>query len=277
MNTKELKKLIKETILKEFGAHHKIAGNLSVYAQPQGSNRLNVSFEDTKTADHINVSMDRKDVLAAVKALLDAANIDAKELATIGEQAKSSPITEERYSETAKRFAEEFYKRAHEQAGLPNWDSRHWQILCGLYDEFTQTHGEELTEQTFGTPGPAPVGETVEANPLDGLKKEKVKKALSKILKLDELNGKYFGDQSWTPIHKLFDTLSKVNIPYKIEREEYKKDDSGKPISKEWLVGFDFKNEKGKDTFLYLLIVAAGAGTVEDPLSRYDLVMYFTN
>jgi hypothetical protein len=299
LDTKELKKLIKEAVLKE-AAQHKIAGDLSVYAdQPHGSNLLQVSFENRKTADHISVSMDKKDVLDAVKALLTAANIDARELTTaMREQLATTPgpapvgeqtITEDmakgkKYAVFAAEYEPHMFDEVKTAQDIMNSIKEHssYNEFIGVFKcigvpSYKGGQMTGVTEQLATTPGPAPVGETVEANPLDGLKKEKVKKALYKIMKLDSLNGKYFTDTSWAPIHTALKVLDSVNIPYTIEKDEYKKDDKGTPISKEWLVRFDFKNEKGKDTFLYLLIVAAGAGSVQDPLSRYDLVVYFTN
>ena len=143
---KVVKKLIKEAMEEDA---HKIAGQLSVYAKSIGANAAKIRFEDTKTAESIDVQLDRKSVIEIVKALMDSVGVKTSDIA-VTETTGATPIGESRYSENAKQFAAEFYKRAHEQAGLPNWDSRHWQILCGLYDEFTKTHAESMQkEQTM--------------------------------------------------------------------------------------------------------------------------------
>lgn len=104
---------------------------------------------------------------------------------------------------------------------------------------------------------------------LDGMTKAS---ALRKILNVPgkSLNG-FFKDEHWLPINNLFSAFGKENIAFQIDKTEYKKDDSGNPSSKEWIITFPFKNEKGKDVNIYGRIMASGAGPVNDPLKMYDV------
>ena len=49
----------------------------------------------------------------------------------------------------------------------------------------------------------------------------------------------------------------------------------GNPNAKTWYVQVDYNDKRGRPQSIYGRVRAAGAGTVEDPLSRYDIVAYF--
>jgi hypothetical protein len=48
------------------------------------------------------------------------------------------------------------------------------------------------------------------------------------------------------------------------------------PTFKEWKISIPFTNNKGKPVALVGQIIAHGAGTVQDPMSRYDITAYVT-
>ena len=56
--------------------------------------------------------------------------------------------------------------------------------------------------------------------------------------------------------------------------DEYSKNESGIPSSKTWRFEIDFMNDKGRPTKLFGIIVASGAGSVKDPLDKYDITAY---
>lgn len=84
----------------------------------------------------------------------------------------------------------------------------------------------------------------------------------------------FFNDEYWQPITKTFRELDAHAIDYSIDKTEYSKNADGAPDSKTWSVTANFVNNKGRETTIYIHIVASGAGSVSDPLSRYDVVAY---
>ena len=133
------------------------------------------------------------------------------------------------------------------------------------------------------TTGATPIGELLDEpipqppakNVLDGFTKIQAKKLLWKALKLDERfkgGNKRFSDESWKPINDLFNTMREIGLDYDILKADYRKE-QGIPMGKMWQVEISFKNENGKDAKLYLTLSANGCGTVEDPLSKYDVIV----
>ena len=80
----------------------------------------------------------------------------------------------------------------------------------------------------------------------------------------------FFRDSGWNPVHKTFKELSRHGVDYVIKSSDYYWD-QGKMSGKVWRFEVEFYNDKGRPTTLYGTITAAGAGSVKDPLDRYDL------
>ena len=55
---------------------------------------------------------------------------------------------------------------------------------------------------------------------------------------------------------------------------KYRHDERGRPSAKEWKFEVYFHDKNQRFKTLYGIVIAAGAGSVEDPLDRYDLVAY---
>lgn len=108
---------------------------------------------------------------------------------------------------------------------------------------------------------------------LTGYTKNKVKNYLQKIFEKYTHN-KMYRDNNWAPVHDLLNELRVLNIDVEIVKTEYMKNDDGTPISKRWDICVSFINDKGKEIKLYGPIVASGAGSIKEPLDRYDLVVY---
>jgi hypothetical protein len=111
-----------------------------------------------------------------------------------------------------------------------------------------------------------------EPNSLDGMSKVKATRFVNKLL--DKHTRGFFTDTYWKPIHESFKELSKNNIPYELTESKYTQDSNGNPTTKRWKFTITFSNDKMRYVTLYGLITASGAGTVEDPLSRYDVTAY---
>jgi len=110
-------------------------------------------------------------------------------------------------------------------------------------------------------------------NPLDGLLKSKAIKIVNNVIGRVNTRG-IFDDAYWRPINKIFAAFGKNDLPYTIEKTRYDKDVNGNPATKRWWVEIPFTNERGREHIIYVHIVASGAGTVDEPLSRYDVVAY---
>lgn len=108
----------------------------------------------------------------------------------------------------------------------------------------------------------------------DGLRGMKKSHALRFIRGLcDKHTRGFFHDSYWKPIHACFKELERHGIDVVLASTEYFKNDKGVPSSKVWRFTIEFENEKGRTTTLYGMITAAGAGSVDDPLDRYDVTM----
>jgi hypothetical protein len=107
---------------------------------------------------------------------------------------------------------------------------------------------------------------------LNGMKNREARKFVNTLLQKHTRG--LFKDDYWRPITKTFKLLAAHEIDYEIKNTEYTKDANGNPDSKRWSIEIGFTNNNGRDTTLYGTIVASGAGTVSDPLSRYDVAAY---
>lgn len=104
---------------------------------------------------------------------------------------------------------------------------------------------------------------------------EKSKRQAIKYLydKFDKLTKKIYNDQYWKPIKEIFDELNKDDIDFKLEKTYYTHDENGNPNSKIWEIGIDFMDDKNQDNTIFARITAHGAGSINDPLDRYDITL----
>lgn len=83
-------------------------------------------------------------------------------------------------------------------------------------------------------------------------------------------------DDHWKPINQgIFKRFDDMGLDWNLEDTEYQKED-GVPTRKIWKFEIRFTKKNGKLAKIGGHVTAAGAGTVDDPLSKYDvtLVMY---
>ncbi len=79
-----------------------------------------------------------------------------------------------------------------------------------------------------------------------------------------------FSDEYWLPVRMIFEKLSALEgFDWSIDRAFYVHSDDQVPIGKRW----HFTVTDGKRSSEGV-IIAAGCGTFEDPLSKYDIVAY---
>lgn len=112
----------------------------------------------------------------------------------------------------------------------------------------------------------------------DGLTKSKIKTLIYKETKKCTHN-KLYKDNYWEGPKCIWDTFDKLNLNWTMLDSKYRLSKTGgkmgfkMPDAKEWKFEIHWHDKKMnyKNTGGYL--VAAGTGTVEDPLSKYDLVL----
>jgi len=91
---------------------------------------------------------------------------------------------------------------------------------------------------------------------------------INKILR--EKTAGYHTDQFWTPINEAFQALRNIGIEVTITNTWYDQDERWNPIRKTWQIEIPFGDKKP----LHGVIIAAGAGTIAEPLATYDVVAY---
>lgn len=108
---------------------------------------------------------------------------------------------------------------------------------------------------------------------LDGLSKAKVKTLLYKAMKPFTTN-KIWKDTGWNGPSAIWNKLNELNANWQLGKNEYYKDrdnPSGPNVGKRWEWSLSWDNDKGKNMKLSGLVTAAGAGSVKDPLDKYDI------
>jgi hypothetical protein len=93
------------------------------------------------------------------------------------------------------------------------------------------------------------------------------KNRINKILR--ETTKGLHKDISWMPIHAAFRALDEAGFEVSFTGSHYSKDESGTPCSKTWTFEIEFGTKP-----IYGIATAHGAGTVQDPLSCYDVTAY---
>lgn len=113
----------------------------------------------------------------------------------------------------------------------------------------------------------------MDANPLDGLKKQKVLNTINAIL------GRHtkgqFRDNVWAPIQAIRKGLGDANIALEaLDGSGRYEKENGVDVRKVWRYKVPFLNQSGRADAVYVSITASGSGPVNDPLAVYDVVAY---
>lgn len=108
------------------------------------------------------------------------------------------------------------------------------------------------------------------SNPLDGMKKVKAARIVGDLMR-QYTNG-FFSDEDWSPVNKIWAAFREANIDYELKSADYRQREDGTPIAKVWKFEVNFLNENNRPSTLYGYITASGAGSVKDPMEKFDLV-----
>ena len=91
---------------------------------------------------------------------------------------------------------------------------------------------------------------------------------------VDHLTRGMFSDDQWKPVHEIFNGFRNMGLDYRITSANYDTPQmGGMANNKRWKFEIHFTNQKGKPDVIYGQIIASGAGSVENPLEKYDLVL----
>lgn len=85
---------------------------------------------------------------------------------------------------------------------------------------------------------------------------------------------KFYADDSWMPVTEMIREINSVVPVLNMMGSEY--DNEQPPKYKRWKFEGDFRDPNGRNRKAYATLTASGAGSVEDPLGRYDLTFVFS-
>lgn len=108
------------------------------------------------------------------------------------------------------------------------------------------------------------------SNPLDGMTKVKAVRTIRNLIY--KYTKGIFSDTDWNNVNKIFAELNANNIPYVIKSADYRHNEDGISVAKVWKFEIEFLNDRGRPSIIYGYVTASGAGSVQDPLSKYDIV-----
>ncbi len=138
----------------------------------------------------------------------------------------------------------------------------------------TSMRGDKL--EKIGPRGHAPAQSSI-----DGLSKQRAKTMLYKQIKPFHIN-RLYKDDYWEGPKNVWTVFDQLGLNWAIDKSEYQYDKTGSsmtrdrnpmPVRKVWWFTIWFDNDKGKQQKFFGHLTAAGAGSVEDPLDKYDLVV----
>jgi hypothetical protein len=112
-----------------------------------------------------------------------------------------------------------------------------------------------------------------EENSLDGMKNPKARREVNKVLHRNAPRG-ILHDQDWRWVNQVWKALDSAVFDWNLTDSFYTKNRDGMPESKTWKFEIHFENDKGRKTTIYGVLTASGAGSVSDPLEKYDIVVY---
>lgn len=112
---------------------------------------------------------------------------------------------------------------------------------------------------------------------LEPINKQKIKRILYK--KLNPTIKGFFRDNDWKNIYDVFDSIRNLGLTCDITKAYYgsgEYDNTMPPQRKSWFFKISFVNDRGNKDKLYGKLIAAGAGSVKDPLEKYDITLILT-
>ena len=111
------------------------------------------------------------------------------------------------------------------------------------------------------------------ANSLDGFNKAKAARIVNNLLHANTPKG-ILHDTDWSHIDPIWKAMTAAGLDWTLINATYHNGKDGIPTDKTWKFIVSFTNDNGRPTELFGVVVAAFAGTVQDPTSSYDVVAY---
>lgn len=116
------------------------------------------------------------------------------------------------------------------------------------------------------------LGEAVDESELDGKTKQSAIKYIYK--KMGRLTSRIYKDDYWSAVKEFWKLLDSMNVPYMMRGAKYHKDkNTGLPTSKTWDFRITISDKQGKTKTIDGTVTAHGAGSVKDPLDKYDITV----
>lgn len=103
-------------------------------------------------------------------------------------------------------------------------------------------------------------------NPLTALTNEQARKRVFEIMKRAQTQT-FYSDTYWQGPQEIFKAMNLKGLDWTMIDNQYAPDMK----SKTWKFTVRFVNKNSRETVLHGSVTAHGSGTVQDPLSRYDL------
>ena len=115
--------------------------------------------------------------------------------------------------------------------------------------------------------------------PIDGKSKTNAKSWV--FGKVNKFTKGFFSDEYWQPLQTVYKEFERLGLNWtptgnRYEEERIRLPDGSHasvPVRKLWDFEITFINNRDKEDTLYGHIICAGAGPVETPLDRYDVVL----
>jgi len=109
-------------------------------------------------------------------------------------------------------------------------------------------------------------------NALNGKSKQSAKGYLYKLV--SPYTKGIYSDTYWQPIQAIWKSFTENGIDWELSApSQYFKDEKGNPIRKEWYFKITFLNNRQRPNEIHGTVTAAGAGSVQQPLDRYDVTV----
>jgi hypothetical protein len=141
------------------------------------------------------------------------------------------------------------------------------------FNDISEAVGKKKILKEWGEEQPEPEAQPQQSveppSQIDGRSKQT---AISLIYKrISPLTQGFFRDESWENVWKIFKVFNELGLDWNITDAKY---NNGMPMEwKKWQFDIRFTDNAGKPKTIFGNLTAAGAGSVEDPLDRYDITV----
>jgi len=109
---------------------------------------------------------------------------------------------------------------------------------------------------------------------ITGTSKASLKRKIYKII--TPITQRIYSDESWQGVSRVWKAFDELGLDWNMTDAYYgteKYDKTMPPKSKTWKFEINFINERNRQNIIYGTLTAHGSGTVDDPLSSYDITV----